>query len=213
MELQKQIWGFTRVSTGRQSYEQQKLEILHYANAKGQTVDRFLDSVVSSKRSEEERGIDLLREAAKQGKVGIVVFAELSRLGRSVGELCRLVKEFVEGYEVEFHFIKEGFVLRHGKPDIAGKVMLTMFSLLAEIERDLISERTKSALAARKAQGVKLGRPFGTSKLTPHEEQIRAWLEMGVTQKAMCRKLECGPNTLRRFINRNKKEWKKRAND
>ncbi len=203
----EQIWGYVRVSTEKQELERQKLEILEYANRKGWVVDRFLQAQVSSRRTEKERGLAELQRAMNEGEVDTVVFSELSRLGRSVGEICRLVSRFVEEGGLSLHFIKESLVLNNGPRDIASKVMLTQFSLLAEIERDLISERTKSALAARKAQGVRLGRPPAVSKLDKHEEEIRGWVDLGVTQKAISRKLACSQNTLGAWLKRNRKKW------
>ena len=202
------IWGYTRVSTEKQDYERQKLEILEYANLQGWKIDRFLQSKASSRKGEKERGVDVLKEAAERGDVEVIVFSELSRLGRSVGELCRLINHLVDECGVALHFLKERLELQKGKRDIASKVMLTQFSLLAEIERDLISERTKSALAARKAQGVKLGRPAGHSKLDQHTEQIREWVELGVTNKSIARNLNCAANTLSIWLKRKRKEWK-----
>ena len=202
------IWGYTRVSTEKQDYERQKLEILEYANLQGWKIDRFLQSKASSRKSEKERGVDVLKEAAERGDVEVIVFSELSRLGRSVGEICRLINHLVDECGVALHFLKERLELQKGKRDIASKVMLTQFSLLAEIERDLISERTKSALAARKAQGVKLGRPAGHSKLDQHTEQIRKWVELGVTNKSIARNLNCAANTLSIWLKGKRKEWK-----
>lgn len=82
------------------------------------------------------------------------------------------------------------------------KVMLTMFSLFAEIERDLISERTKDALAAKKEQGIKLGRPRGKSKLDTREDEIRGMFEMGVKQKAIALKFNCTEATLSHWLKR-----------
>lgn len=202
------IWGYTRVSTEQQDYERQKLEILEYANLQGWKIDRFLQSKASSRKGEKERGVDVLKEAAERGDVEVIVFSELSRLGRSVGEICRLINHLVDECGVALHFLKERLELQKGKRDIASKVMLTQFSLLAEIERDLISERTKSALAARKAQGVKLGRPAGHSKLDQHTEQIREWVELGVTNKSIARNLNCAANTLSIWLKGKRKEWK-----
>ena len=82
-----------------------------------------------------------------------------------------------------------------------------MFSLLAEIERDLISERTKSGLAACKARGIKLGRPPLKSKLDPKEEEIRGMIEIGVKQKAIARKVGCTEATLSNWLKRKRLQW------
>jgi len=84
---------------------------------------------------------------------------------------------------------------------------LTMFSLLAEIERDLISERTKSALAARRKAGVKLGRPMGKSKLDLKEEEIKGLVNMGVKQKRVALQMKCTEATLSNWLKRKRKEW------
>ena len=205
------VWGYCRVSTDNQTYERQKLEILEYASRNGWTIDRFVHSQVSARKSQKERGVDVLKAAAEGGKVSAVIFSELSRLGRSIGEVCRLVDYFVDDCRVALHFVKESMVLESGRRDISTKVLLSTFSLLAEIERDLISERTRSALSARKAAGVTLGRPRMKSKLDGHEETIRGLLEMGVTQKAIARRVGCCECTLSNWLKRKRKEWRNGA--
>lgn len=207
MTKQPVVMGYCRVSTEKQDLARQRHEILEYANRRRWTVERFIASKVSSRRNERERCIDKLKQAAESGEVDVVVLCELSRLGRSVGEIARLVKYFVHERGVEIHCIKEGMKLKQGKQDIASKVMLTVFSLLAEIERDLISERTKSALAARKAAGVKLGRPRLKSKLDPHEQDIRSKLDQGVKQKFIAKKVGCTEATLSNWLKRKRPEW------
>ena len=138
-----------------------------------------------------------------------MVFSELSRLGRSISEICRQIDFLVDECGITLHFIKESMVLTSGKRDITTKVLLNTFSLLAEIERDLICERTKSALAARKAQGVKLGRPKGKSKLDSHEDEIRQFVDMGVMQKAIAKRFDCTEATLSNWLKRKKPEWTK----
>lgn len=203
----QEVWGYCRVSTTEQDNKRQEHEILTYANERRLTVSRFVRSSVSSRKDETERGIDVLRSAAENGAIGSVIFSELSRLGRSVGEIARLVA-FFTSHNVTLVFLKESMTLgpsRNG--DITSKVTLTIFSLLAEIERDLISERTKSALAVRKAAGVQLGRPSGKSKLDHHEPQIRQWVDLGVTQKAIARHLNCTDTTVSLWLSRNREKW------
>ena len=194
------VWGYARVSTVKQDADRQERDILKYANGQGWTVKRFVSSTVSSRRNEKERGLDVLKHAAASGEVNTVIFSELSRLGRSVGEICRLVNFFVEECLMTLVFVKENMTLRPGVRDVQTKVVLTMFSLLAEIERDLISERTKSALSAKRAAGVKLGRPMGKSKLDARADEIQQWLEMGVTKKAICRKVNCTEPTMWKWL-------------
>lgn len=202
------VWGYARVSTPDQSLERQRLSILEYANKQGLTIDRLIEAKASTRKDNKRRSLDVILHCAQQAHVTEVVFAELSRLGRSISELCRITDRLI-GYGCTLHFIKEGLVLRQGQRDITTKVMLNTFSLLAEIERDLISERTKAGLAARAAQGVKLGRPSGTSKLDAKEDEIRKLYEMGVTQKRICSQVGCAQNTLSKFIKGRKSQWVK----
>lgn len=205
--VQGETWAYCRVSTAEQDNERQRLEILNHANAKGLIVSRFVSCEVGSRRSEEERSIDVLKEAAEEGTIQRIIFSELSRLGRSVGEIARLVGYFTSK-NVTLVFLKEGMTLgAETSRDIASKVTLTVFSLLAEIERDLISERTKSALAALKAKGVRLGRPSGSSKLDRHEKQIREWIDFGLTQKAIARHVDCTTATLSLWLTAKRKTW------
>ena len=207
------VWGYCRVSTVRQDLDRQRAEIHEYANRRGWKIDRMLKAKMGSRKSEAERGIDKLKAAAEAGDVDVVIFSELSRLGRSVGEISRLVDALVKEGGVELHFIKEDMRLRP-KPerhDMNTKVTLTMFSLLAEIERDLISERTRSGLAARKAAGVRLGRPAGKSKLDPREDEIRRLDEMGVRQKRITEQIGCTEATLSNWLKRKRPEWKANA--
>ena len=151
----------------------QKASIYEYANKQGWQIDRIVQTMVSSRKGEKERGIDVLKDAVREGKVDVIIFSELSRLARSVGQICRLVEFFVKDSRASLHFIKEGLVLEDGKRALGTKVTFFMFSMLAEIERDLISERTREALAARKAQGVVLGRRRGSRILNRRGDEIR----------------------------------------
>ncbi len=193
------IWGYCRVSTVAQDVQSQKASIFEYANKEHYNIDRIVETQVSSRRGEKERGIDVLKEAAKTGRVHVIIFSELSRLGRSVGQLCQLV-DFFKAHKIELHFIKERVILKDGKNDINSKVTFHMFSLLAEIERDLISVRTKAALHALKASGQKLGRKPGSFKLTKHKEEILKLKDMGVKQKVIAEKFNVNANTLSRFL-------------
>lgn len=203
----QEVWGYCRVSTDQQTNENQEHSILKWANAHGLKIARFVRCAVSTRRTENERGLDELKHAAERRSVSTIVFAELSRLGRSVGEIARLVSHFTSN-GVSLVFIKEGMTLgSEASRDLTSKVTLTIFSLLAEIERHLISERTKCALAARKAAGVRLGRPALKSKLDQHETQIREWLALGVRQNAIARHVSCTQCTLSTWLKRKRSQW------
>jgi len=192
--------AYVRVSTDGQDYQNQKYEILNYCDQEKWQVDKWLELEMSSRRSTKERRIDELISVLQPGDRLIV--SELSRLGRSTGEVIQLVKELTTR-EVEFVAIKQRLRInaKNGQ-DITSKVMVTMFSLLAELERDLISERTKIALAHIKAKGKKLGRPKGPgkSKLDGKEAEIRGFLEKGVTRLNIARILGVSWGTLDTFI-------------
>ena len=150
--------GYVRVSTEAQDVRNQRHKILEYANSRGYRVDEFIEIEISSRKDSKARGIDGLLERLKAGDVFIV--SELSRIGRSVVEVITIIDGIIRK-QVRFIAIKQNFDIQ-GNHDIQSKVLLTIFALLAELERDLVSERTRRALAAKKAQGVRLGRPKGS---------------------------------------------------
>lgn len=193
------VWGYLRVSTNQQSTENQRLAILEYANKKHLTVDSWISVSGSSRKSAKDRRIDELLDEVQGGNTLIV--AELSRLGRSVGQIAMLVDKLVKN-NVKLVCLKEGILLE-GRTDIQTKVMLTMFSLFAEIERDLISERTKEGLARARAQGKLIGRPKGTlgkSKLDGKEKEITDYLAKGVNRTNIARIYGVALPTINNFI-------------
>ena len=180
------VWGYIRVSTDQQKTENQKLAILDYANRHHLAVDRWIEVKAGSRKSTKERRIDELLEQLQKGDTLIV--AELSRLGRSVGQIARMIDELVKN-NVKLICLKENIHL-NGQAKIQNKVMITMFSLLAEIERDLISERTKEGLIRARAEGKLLGRPkgsLGRSKLDGKEQEIKNYLTKGVNKTNIAR--------------------------
>ena len=194
------IIAYLRVSTQQQDLESQKLAIHEYSRSQKLIVDQFLEVEVSSRKSTRARRIDELFELLNEGDTLLV--AELSRLGRSVGEIVMIADKLIQKH-VRFVSIKENILLNGKKKDISTKVMLTMFSLFAEIERDLISERTKLSLAAAKARGKKLGRPKGSlskSKLDNRKEEIEKFLRFGVSKSAIARMMDVSRGTLLSFI-------------
>ena len=171
--------AYLRVSTGKQDLNNQKLEILEYGRRHSIHVDDFIEIEISSRKSTKQRRIDELMSKLESGDSLIV--SELSRLGRSVGQVVTFVDTLIKS-GVRLMAIKESIDI-NGERNMQAKVMITMFSLFAEIERDNISERTKQGLAAAKAKGKKLGRPegsLGKSKLDGKEQIIRDELKYGV---------------------------------
>ncbi|MGD9202152.1 MAG: recombinase family protein, partial [Chitinispirillia bacterium] len=141
---------YIRVSKVKQNLKNQKLSILDYANRNKFKIDKFIEYSISSRKSPKERGIDKLLSQLKP-KDRLIV-SELSRLGRSVGQILQTVDELVKN-KINLVSIKENITINGGKRDIQTKVMITLIGLFAEIERDLISERTKEGLYAARAKG------------------------------------------------------------
>ena len=172
--------AYLRVSTRSQDLANQKNAILDYAQRKRIAVDRFIEMQVSSWRVRHRESIENLLLDLEAGDRLLV--SELSRLGRSLGQVIQIVDTLVHR-KVRFTAVKEGITFE-GKQDLQTKVMIALFGLFAEVERDLISERTKEGLVAARAQGKMLGRPKGLpgkSKLDGKEQDIRALLSKNVS--------------------------------
>jgi DNA invertase Pin-like site-specific DNA recombinase len=194
-----QTIGYIRVSSDKQTVDNQRLAILDYCNSRDIKVDEWIEVNMSTKRSPAQRRIDELLDRLQEGDRLIV--AELSRLARSVGQIAILVNQLIK-CKVRFISIKENIHL-DGKPDIQGKTIITMFSLFSEIERDLISDRTKEGLRRARAEGKLLGRPkgkLGKSKLDGKEKEIKKYLELGVNKTNVARIFGVGWTTLNHFI-------------
>ena len=194
-----QTIAYLRVSTGRQDLGQQKLAILDYARQHRITIDDMVE-VHSSARSAAQRAQVLaLIEALSPGDRLIV--SELSRLGRSLGQILQIVDALVQK-GLRLVAIKEALRFE-GKQTLQTKAMLTLFGLFAELERDLIAERTKEGLRAAQAKGKRLGRPkgvLGRSKLDGKEQEIQLLLRKQVSKASIARIVEVSPTTLQHFI-------------
>jgi DNA invertase Pin-like site-specific DNA recombinase len=191
--------AYIRVSTGGQGLESQRLAILDYAHRYGLTVQTFVEAQASSRHASARRGVDTLLEQVHAGD--LILVSELSRLGRSVGQIIQLVDRLLT-QQVQLVAIKEHIRL-NGTQDLQTKVMITLFGLFAEIERDLIAERTKEGLAAARAQGRLPGRPkgrLGTSKLTGREVEIQSLLAKTVSKASIAKILGGSRSTLHAFI-------------
>jgi DNA invertase Pin-like site-specific DNA recombinase len=191
--------AYMRVSCDKQDLKNQKLEILEYAQKNNYKVDEFIEIEISSRKDQQKRRIDELFEKLNAGD--ILITAELSRIGRSTGEVINIINAFIKK-QVKFIAIKQNLII-NGKHDLQSKVLTTIFSLLAEMERDLISCRTIEALKAKKAQGIVLGRPkgaLGVSKLDDKKEQIQELLKHKVSKSAISRMLSVSRTSLIDFI-------------
>ncbi len=142
--------AYLRVSSGQQDIGSQKLALHDYAHRNDLKIDEFIEIEMSSRKSPKARKIDELIECLHAGDLLLV--SELSRLGRSVGQVIQIVDALIKN-EIRFVSVKEAIRI-NGRQDIQTKTMITMFGLFAEIERDLISERTKQGLAAARQTGT-----------------------------------------------------------
>ena len=130
-----------------------------------------------------------------------LLVSELSRLGRSLGQVIQIVETLVRR-KIRFIAIKEAIEF-DGKQDLRTKVMIALFGLFAEVERDLISERTKEGLAVAKAKGKLLGRPkgvLGKSRLDGKEQDIRELLGKDVSKASIAKILDVSRSALYHFI-------------
>lgn len=190
--------AYLRVSTDSQDLKNQKLEILEYASRNQFEITEWMEIKISSMKSRKERLIDVLLEKLETGDCLIV--AELSRLGRSVGQIITIMDELIKK-KVKVIFIKQNMTV-NGKNDIHSKTMITLFGLFAEIERDLISERTKAGLARARAEGKLIGRPkgLGKSQLDGKEEEIRDLLMKSVSIASIAKIYEVSWPCVNHFI-------------
>lgn len=191
--------AYLRISKDNQDIDNQRFAILDYAHKRGIKIDKFFEISISSRKTPQERGIDDLLE--QLGPKDRLIVSELSRIGRSLGQIIQIVDRLIKK-KVRFAAVKENIIL-NDKQDIQTKVMVAMFGLFAEIERDLISERTKQGLAAARAKGKKLGRPkgsLGKSKLDGKEEEIKFLLNKKVSKASIAKILGVSRNTLLSFI-------------
>ncbi len=194
--------AYLRASTDKQDLNHQKLEILEFARQRHLQVDEFIAITMSSRTTNKQRRIDEL--LTKLADSDTLIVTELSRLGRSTSEVIALVNHLVQRH-IRVLILKQNLDLKQNH-DMTAKVMITLFSLFAELERDLVSLRTKEALAAKKTQGIKLGKPKGTIQLSKFdrdrpriEELLKLGLSVRKTAKLLGYSNHIGLNT---YINK-----------
>ncbi len=174
-----QTIAYLRTSTDKQDLNNQKLEILEWARKKDLKIDEFVQITMSSRKTRKQRRIEEVLQMLADSDTLIVT--ELSRLGRSTAEVIALVNELV-ARNIRVIILKQNLDI--SQHDMSSKIIITLFSLFAELERDLISLRTKEALAAKKQQGKTLGKPKGTiqkSKFDADLERIKDLLKLGLS--------------------------------
>ncbi|RAJ92246.1 DNA invertase Pin-like site-specific DNA recombinase [Larkinella arboricola] len=192
------IYAYLRISTGRQSVENQRFEILKATNAKKVLIDEWIEETVSGTKGSQERQLGFILNKVTKGDV--IYVTELSRIGRSLLEIMSILHQCMSKETIVVS-IKEGYELGN---NISSKVLAFAFGLSAEIERQLISQRTKESLERKKAEGLILGRPIGSkskeTKLSGKEGAIREMLSNKISYSAIGRILGVNRQTVTNFV-------------
>ncbi len=193
-------YGYIRVSTDRQSVENQRFEIQRFCSEQGLGVDGWIEETISGTKNYDKRELGkLLRRVCKDD---LIICTELSRLGRSLFMIMEILNLCMTR-EARVWTIKDNYRLGD---DIQSKVLAFAFGLSAEIERNLISQRTREALARKRADGVRLGRPKGSAtdpekhKLNRKVPMIRRLLGYGASKLEIARRCHVDRGTLTRFL-------------
>lgn len=192
------IYGYIRVSTDKQTVENQRFEIEKFAKGSNIYIDKWIEETISGNMAVEKRKLGLLLKKLHKGDV--LISSEISRLGRNLMMIMSILNICMQK-EINVWTIKDNYRLGN---DINSKVLAFAFGLSAEIERNLISQRTKEALERKKKEGVILGRPKGRKstriKLSGKEDMIYKMLENGHSKTYIARRLKVSRVTLLNFL-------------
>ena len=196
------IYGYIRVSTDKQDCENQKIGIEQKAESLGIKIDKYImDSGVSGIREPDKRALGGCLMDLIPGDV--IICSELSRLGRSLMQIMEILNFCMER-DVRVMSVKENYEFGD---DINSKVLAFAFGLSAEIERKLISQRTKEALYMRRSKGIVLGRPKGSKsaflKLSARSKELRLCLESGISKVEISRRFSVSRSTLNLYLRNN----------
>jgi len=194
------IIGYLRVSTEKQHPANQQDEIRRFAASRNLTIDTWVTEVVSGRKRERDRKLGTLLRRMKQGDT--IIVTEISRLSRTLTDIMSIMGRCLER-GIHLYSTKEGYAF---DDSINSKVLCFAFGLVAEIERNLISMRTREALALRRAEGVALGRKQGSytkfNVLIENRQAIIRMLDRGLSIAEICRRYGLSRNTFDRFRNR-----------
>ena len=195
------IIAYLRVSTGKQNPENQREEIKRFAEEKNMAIDQWVIETASGKLAPRKRKLGRVLGRMKKGDTLIV--SEISRLSRSLTEIMTIMGQCLEK-EISIYTTKERYTFDNS---INSKVLCFAFGLVAEIERNLISMRTKEALAVKKAEGVRLGRRPGSNVkikfIEQNEARIARMLDSGMSITQMCRKIGISRHTWYKYKSMN----------
>ena len=194
------VIGYIRVSSNKQTCEHQHFEIQQFAEHNKINVDKWVEETISSRKALNKRKLGQLLDELQSGD--ILIAAEISRLGRSLLEVMRILETCLNK-NCQVWTLKENYRLGN---DIQSKVMAFAFGLSAERERNLISQRTKASLESVRATGKRLGRPFSAQskklKLSCNTKKIKYWLDTGMTKYRIAKMMSVSPATVSNFISR-----------
>jgi len=192
------IYGYVRVSTDKQTVDNQRFEIERFCSKNNIKIEQWIEETISGTKSPEKRLLGPLLAEVK--KDDLIVCSELSRLGRSLFMIMSILNHLMLN-GVRIWTIKDDYRLGD---NIQSKVLAFAFGLSAEIERDLVSQRTKEALARKRAEGVVLGRPLGKKsshvKLSGHEKEIQILLDNHTSKSAIGRIFGVNRLTVNSFL-------------
>ena len=201
-------YGYIRVSSDKQTVENQRFEILRFCVGCGIKINGWIEETISGTKRYGKRELGKLLKRIKYGD--LIICTELSRLGRNLYMIMDILYICMDkGCQV--WTIKDNYRLGE---DIQSKVLAFAFGLSAEIERNLISSRTKEALARKKSEGMVLGRPKGTRmesgnmKLGKVKNCLLLQYENGVPITAIARKYHVSRTTVYRYLARVEDEKK-----
>lgn len=194
-------YAYIRVSTEQQTVENQRFEISNFAQSHNRKISRWIAETKSGTIKPEKRKLGKLMQKVKKGDV--VIVSELSRLSRSMVTILDILQFFLER-GVGVISVKEGYELTD---DITSKVLAFAFGLSAEIERTLISQRTKESLKRKRAEGVKLGRPKGKKsshyKLSGKDRSIKIMYNKGYSIRKLAKRYEVSWQTMKTYLVKN----------
>ena len=192
------VYGYIRVSTDKQTVDNQRFEIERFCSKNNLKIEQWIEETISGIKVPEKRLLGSLLIKVK--KDDLIICSELSRLGRSLLMIMSILNHLMLN-GVRVWTIKDNYRLGD---NIQSKVLAFAFALSAEIERDLVSQRTKEALVRRRAEGVILGRPLGKKssrvKLSGHEKEIKRLLAENKSKNAIAQLFGVHRITLYTFL-------------
>ena len=196
---QMTVWAYYRVSTDKQDYESQRFGVVEYAKRIGLTIDKEItDDGVSGTVKATDRKLNVILKNMKAGDT--IIVSELSRLGRSTADVINTCNK-IAAKNVYCYMVKQGMFIDQSP---MGKMMIAIFAAFAEMERDLISQRTKEALARKKAIGERVGRAIGTKnlshKLDGKHDKIKEMYQAGYSARLIAKTAKVSPTTMNSFL-------------